>query len=219
MRQVQPILGKAAGKVRAELKRREEAIKEREDRIRKLEEQDAVHLKTRRALIKERDAALAEGRRLGDLQEATLKDYQEARADAEALRERGLKLRRVLMGIAHDWSEHEAGKWAWKTCQEVWPEGEKELARLSSPAPAPVELPSAYQGRETTDDAKPAPAPTTIHDVLQARLERLRDKPAPAPAPCKHSWVEGENEADQLQTACELCGAIKPAPPAKDGGP
>ena len=173
MRQVQPILGKAAGKVRAELKRREEAIKEREDRIRKLEEQDAVHWKTRRALIKERDAALAEGRRLGDLQEATLKDYQEARADAEALRERGLKLRRVLMGIAHDWSEHEAGKWAWKTCQEVWPEGEKELARLSPPAMAP----------------------------------------------CKHSWVEEENEADQLQTACELCGAIKPAPPAKDGGP
>jgi len=173
MRQVQPILGKAAGKVRAELKRREEAIKEREDRIRKLEEQDAVHWKTRRALIKERDAALARYADAARMGNAWKDERDNARAEAEALRERGLKLRRVLMGIAHDWGDHEAGKWAWKTCQEVWPESEKESARLSPPAMAP----------------------------------------------CKHSWVEEENEADQLQTACELCGAIKPAPPAKDGGP
>src|SRR3990170_3105618 len=98
MRQVQPILGKAAGKVRAELKRREEAIKEREDRIRKLEEQDAVHWKTRRALIKERDAPLARYADAARMGNAWKDERDNARAEAEALRERGLKLRRVLMG-------------------------------------------------------------------------------------------------------------------------
>jgi len=37
-------------------------------------------------------------------------------------------------------------------------------------------------------------------------------KPAAASAPCEHSWVEEENEADQRQMACENCGAVKPAP-------
>ena len=59
----------------------------------------------------------------------------------------------------------------------------------------------------------PSPMFSPDRGALKARLS------PPAPAPCKHSWVEEENEADQLQTACELCGAIKPAPPAKDGGP
>src|SRR3990167_6989961 len=71
-------------------------------------------------------------------------------------------------------------------------------------ATAPLEAPTQPPAAET--------APCK-HGYGNTRCPHgCNDYTAPAPALCQHSWVEEENEADQLQTACEKCGATKPAP-------
>src|SRR3990167_6712618 len=90
------------------------------------------------------------------------------------------------------------------------------LARLA-PAPAPKvdeeRLMENLKDFKTFDNrmhGKPAPetgkctCPPNSLDVLCP----LPIKDHGAPAPCEHSWVEEENEADQRQTACQKCGAV-----------
>src|SRR3990172_2831075 len=69
--------------------------------------------------------------------------------------------------------------------------------------------------KDMNGDTAIGEAAEKVKDVMRAitvRIKELARLSPPAPAPCKHSWVEEENEADQLQTACEKCGATKPVP-------
>src|SRR3990167_11028453 len=88
------------------------------------------------------------------------------------------------------------GSWAMKALDKARSEAEALRAGI-------VLAIREIKGRYDTEDDAPMWISAVVNDL--ARL-------APAPAPCKHSWMEEENEADQRQTICEKCGVIKPAP-------
>jgi len=193
----------------------------------------------------ERDAALAEVERWKDdydeearACEENARETQEARASAEALRTGVNKAMDLLedspdgpqLDLAYDVLNQALGA-ARRANRDARPHQWAEGGFCNT---------HMTYGCGKARLSPPAPAPTTIHDVLQARLERLRDKPAPetgkctcppnsldvlcplpikdhgAPAPCEHSWVEEEDEANLPQTACENCGATKPAPGGRE---
>ena len=64
----------------------------------------------------------------------------------------------------------------WETLQSM-----PKLLPQGEPAPAPVELPSAYQGRETTDNAKPA---SETGELLFRRINGDEIYSAPETAKC-----------------------------------
>ena len=88
-----------------------------------------------------------------------------------------------------------------------------DVERLANPKiRQDVDWTSGREARRSYESfyGKPAPetgkctCPPNSLDVLCP----LPIKDHGAPAPCKHSWVEEENEADQRQTACQKCGAV-----------
>lgn len=184
------------------------------------------------ALTKERDAARENW-------SDCAAEMRQARAEADALRAKGWNLRVVLMGIAHDYGDTEAGKWAWKAVGEIWPEGitDKDKAALAGSVKAAgtgkeVEEAQGPSGSEAlTGDGEKPPRSSSASPETPAAARPAERKLCECSVTPQfnhyedwHDGVNWNNEkhpkkpAPSPPKACPRCGATTPDPVANAGG-